>query len=125
MTGDEFNTALKTVRASRKEVATLLGVHPRTVARWAQGSLPVPKSAENWVRLMLVRGESMNKVMTQLNHHVAWLFMDDAPRDGRKLVVKTSAGPVIAFYERVLAEFLDAQNCNRIPQPLGWYPIPD
>lgn len=60
MTPTEFRSALRWLRLPQRQFASLLGVAPTTVGRWAQGSLdprtglptPIPQYAVAYIELL-------------------------------------------------------------------------
>lgn len=56
MTGKELETNLRAALISRKEFAVLIDVHYRTVNRWINEEVPIPK-----VVALLVKSLTSNK----------------------------------------------------------------
>jgi DNA-binding transcriptional regulator YiaG len=51
MTGSEFRAILRQLRLPQVVLASELGVHRVTVARWISGELAVPRYAVAWLEL--------------------------------------------------------------------------
>lgn len=52
MTADEFRTALRALGLRQNRLAAALGVDFNTVSRWAVGTVPVPKYAQSYLRVL-------------------------------------------------------------------------
>lgn len=63
MTVAAFTKALEKHSMTNDHLAMVMGVHPRTVYRWAAGDVPIPKTV--WMLLTLLPTETLRASMTK------------------------------------------------------------
>lgn len=62
MSAEEFKEALKKLELSQKQFGEEYGAGTRTVNRWASGEIPIPLSAQKFIKIQLVLREKDEKV---------------------------------------------------------------